>query len=311
MKGLKVFCVWVLAITVTVLDGQSRIAYLKTREEKELDAKEWSANLNVVSVPFQFSGTNILINVDLGHKNGLFILDTGAPALVINEPHPQKDVLANGVNGSLSMEDTTIKFLKIEQAEWRNISAYALDLRQLETRNRLKILGLLGYELLKKHELLIAPKEHVLYLLPPDETTYAGLSQPMVKIPLVLEEHLPIIEVKINGKTWKFGIDTGAESNLISDACLAALSTSFYQKKGINNVRGLDKKVKSCQIVELNEIEIGSLVFGKVDFTAMNFDHIAAQSGIQLDGLIGSALLSKMKFSINYRKRNFKIWEKY
>ncbi|MDX2070731.1 MAG: pepsin/retropepsin-like aspartic protease family protein [Haliscomenobacter sp.] len=311
MKGLKVFCVWVLAIAVTVVDGQSRIAYLKTREKKELDSKEWTSNLNVVSVPFQFSGTNILINVDLGHKNGLFILDTGAPALVINDPHPKKEVLANGVNGALSMEDTTIRFVKIEQVEWRNISAYALDLRQLETRNRLKILGLVGYELLKKHEVLIAPKEQILYLLPADESSFSGLPQPMVKIPVALEEHIPIIEVKINGKNWKFGIDTGAESNLISAECLTALSTAVYQKKGIDNVRGLDKKVKSCQIVELNNLEIGNLVFEKIDFTAIDFDHIAAQSGIQLDGLIGSALLSKMKFSINYRKRNFKIWEKY
>jgi hypothetical protein len=311
MKGLKVFCVWVLAIAVTVVDGQSRIAYLKTRENKVLDAKESSANLNVISIPFQFSGSNFLIEADLGASTGLFLLDTGSPALVINKPHPKKEVAASGVHASLYMEDTMVKLLKIQEAEWKNISAYALDLRQLEAKNRVSILGLVGYGLLKKYELMIAPKEHMLYLLDSDESFFQGLPQPLAKIAVTLVDHLPIIEIEIEGLTWRFGIDTGAESNLISEKCLAALSQSFYQKKGINNVRGLDKKVKSCQIVGLNKIEIGSLAFEKVDFTVMDFGHIAAQSGIHLDGLIGSDLLSKMKFSINYRKRSFKIWEKY
>ena len=311
MKGLKVFCVWVLAIAVTVVDGQSRIAYLKTRENKELDVKESSSNLNTISIPFQFSGTNFLIEADLGNRTGLFLLDTGSPALVINKPHPKKEVAASGVHSSLDMEDTTVKSLKIHEVEWKNIPAYAVDLRQLEDKNHVSILGLVGYGLLKKHELLIAPKEHMLYLMDSDESFFSGLPQPLAKTVVTLEDHLPIIEIEIEGRTWRFGIDTGAESNLISEKCLAAISPSFYQKGGTNNVRGLDKKVKPCQIIEINEIEIGSLAFQKVDFTAMDFDHIAAQSGIHLDGLIGSALLSKMKFSINYRKRNFKIWEKY
>jgi hypothetical protein len=311
MKGLKVFCVWVLAIAVTVVDGQSRIAYLKTRENKELDSKEWTSNLNIINIPFQFSGTNFLIEADLGAKTGLFLLDTGSPALVINKPHPKKEVDASGVHAPLDVEDTTVKSLKINEVEWKNIPAYAVDLRQLEVKNRVSILGLVGYGLLKKHELMIAPKEHMLYLLDSDESFFQSLPQPLAKTAVTLVDHLPIIEIEIEGRTWRFGIDTGAESNLISEKCLAALSSTFYQEKGIDNVRGLDKKVKSCKIVEINEIGIGGLHFENLNFTEMNFDHIAEQIGLPLDGIIGSALLSKMKFSINYRKKNFKIWEKY
>lgn len=311
MKGLKVFCVWVLAITVTVVDGQSRIAFLKTREEKELDAKEWSANLNTISAPFQFVGTNMLVQVDLGHQKGLFLLDTGAPAVVINDPHPKAEVPANGVNAALNMEDTTIRFLKINQAEWKNVQAYALDLRQLETRNRTKILGLIGYNLLKKYELMIAPKEQMLYLLSADETTLASNNEPLAKTGFVLEDHLPILEVQIGGRTWKFGIDTGAESNLISEKCIRSLPASLYREKGVNNVRGLDKTVKACTMLDLHQLELADLKFEEVEFTTLNFDHITTSNGVQLDGLIGSDLLSKIKFSINYRKRIFKIWERY
>lgn len=311
MTGLKVFCVWVLAIAVTVVDGQSRIAYIKTRETTALDAKEWSTNSEVVAIPFQFSGTNILLEAELSNQKGLFILDTGAPTLIINEPHPKKEVAANGVNAAFDMENTVVKLFKIDKAEWKNIPAYALDLQQLESSNKQKLLGLIGYSVLKKHELLIAPKEHMLYLLPVDESLRLDERMPLAMTNLVLEDHLPIIEVKIEGHTWRFGIDTGAESNLINEDCLSQLTASFYEQKGINNIRGLDKKTQTRKILRLQKIAIGGLGFDQVDFTEMNFDHLSEGNTLKLDGIIGSDLLSKMKFSLNYRKKNFKIWEKY
>ncbi|MBK9492617.1 MAG: retropepsin-like domain-containing protein [Haliscomenobacter sp.] len=311
MTGLKVFCVWVLAIAVTVVDGQSRIAYVKTQETTVLDAKEWSTNSEVVAIPFQFSGTNILLEAELSNQKGLFILDTGAPTLIINEPHPKKEVAANGVNAAFDMENTVVKLFKIDKAEWKNIPAYALDLQQLESSNKQKLLGLIGYSVLKKHELLIAPKEHMLYLLPVDESLRLDERMPLAITNLVLEDHLPIIEVKIEGHTWRFGIDTGAESNLISEKCLSQLTASFYEQKGINNIRGLDKITQTRKILRLQKIAIGGLGFVQVDFTEMNFDHLSEGNTLKLDGIIGSDLLSKMKFSLNYRKKNFKIWEKY
>ena len=98
---------------------------------------------------------------------------------------------------------------------------------------------------------------------------------------------------------------------MISEKCLSQLTASFYEQKGINNIRGLDKITQTRKILRLRKIAIGGLGFDQVDFTEINFDHLSEDNTLKIDGIIGSDLLSKMKFSINYRKKNFKIWEKY
>jgi hypothetical protein len=311
VKGLKVFCVWVLAITVTVVDGQSSIAYLKTRGKNTSSVSEWPLSQQAIVVPFQFSGNHILIQAELGQEKGWFLLDTGSPALILNEAHPKKEVAANGVNAAVDMEYTTVKWFRIEQAEWKNLAAFALDLRQLEASNRHKLLGLIGYDVLRKSELLVDPQQKLLYLLPADELHLLTESNWLTRCSIGFEDHLPIVEIELDGRSWRFGIDTGAEANLINSDGLALLSADFYQTKGWNNIRGVDQQSQLCPVIHVQKCAIGGVNFGQTDFTVLNLKHLTDAGGIQLDGIIGSDLLNRIKYSINYRKRSFTIWEKY
>ncbi len=289
------------SFTVLTLVGQSKVAYLnadKVKLSKERAAK------NTISVPYKIVGGHFMVEADLNRERGLFILDTGAPSLVINQNVLEKKLEGAGVNDNFFAAETTVELFRWRNEEWKKLPALAIDLQHLEKNNKERILGLIGYDLIRQSELIFDTRNRQLLISTgTDEPKIAGLA-PDSQFPLLIRGHLPLVELKIGGQIFRFGVDTGAESNLLDQKCLEKLDASLYREVGIDRVTGVDAKVRSCKVMQISELELG----GKANFTIMDLSHLDKFQDFKIDGLIGSDLLNQFIFSINYRKRQLNIW---
>ncbi|MGC4039815.1 MAG: retropepsin-like aspartic protease [Flavobacterium sp.] len=109
-----------------------------------------------------------------------------------------------------------------------------------------------------------------------------------------------ILPVKINGKTYRFLLDTGAP-NLLSKRVLSELNIQNTKKI---NVHDSNHKVDTLEMVSIPHMQIGDLDF--VDNVALSSDldnHFVLKC-FKLDGFIGSNLLknSILKISLKDKK---------
>ncbi|TCD00383.1 retropepsin-like aspartic protease [Pedobacter psychroterrae] len=108
----------------------------------------------------------------------------------------------------------------------------------------------------------------------------------------------PIINVTINGKTYRFLLDTGA-GNTITKKLFDELTPEVIKKIPISDA---NNQADSLSIVNLKEITIGNLVFNNIP-SAVPKDSLIFDC-LKIDGFIGSNMLrnSIVQFSSKTRK---------
>lgn len=122
---------------------------------------------------------------------------------------------------------------------------------------------------------------------------------------------MPIIEVKIQDKTHKFMLDSGANINVLDKAAFDALNDSSIEKfesKGFTTASGdstdnvfkanIDFKHKQRKFNETFEILDMSGPFGS----------IAAKDGVKIQGILGSHFFKKHRWTIDFE--NLIVWTK-
>ncbi len=115
------------------------------------------------------------------------------------------------------------------------------------------------------------------------------------------------MEVKIGKEYLKFGIDTGAEINLMPKKFREKLAQEWVPQKttfasGVTNHRMkiLEGKIRKIQIGEFTLENV------KMHMTQKKF--LRRMLNTYVDGIMGVAFLQDMKISINYRTQEIGFW---
>lgn len=115
----------------------------------------------------------------------------------------------------------------------------------------------------------------------------------------------PIVETQINGKTFRFWLDSGAGVNVISSKVAEAAGVPFDEKNRIAISSSIPKKVSgsACNIetLSLGEItcsNVPALVFDKKDLTF----RLLGIKLMQIDGIIGWPLLKKLDMQLDFNQ---------
>ena len=104
-----------------------------------------------------------------------------------------------------------------------------------------------------------------------------------------------VIPVAINGKEFRFLLDTGAP-NVISKKVLEELNLVNTKKINVSDANNLEQ---SMQAVEIPKIEIGNLTFENQVALVYDLDNHNILSCFKIDGFIGSNLLKKSILKIS------------
>lgn len=281
--------------------------------QKEIQSTEET----VVRVPFKMAGNLIAVPVTINGEEKMFLLDSGAPVVVLNSKYlPKREdgsrALANtqGVNGQISgMDIHQIESLEFGGLRMENEDLLSMELGHLEDQLDFEIHGLIGYELIKSHDLLFDYDNQTLTLLDPahlDQYTDNFLhKQNIDKVDFELQGHIPVFKGQVAGKSYTFGLDCGAESNLMESKLHQELQSSL-RRSSEDELVGADNHPVMVQKGELKKLSLGNTTFKNSPTMFNDMSHLNDGYHLSLDGLLGYPVLSGQQTLLSYSRNE--LW---
>ncbi|MEM8907058.1 MAG: retropepsin-like aspartic protease [Bacteroidota bacterium] len=261
--------------------------------------------------PFQLQGGLILVEACVDDHKTPFLLDSGAPNLFINGVVDQESAnfSALGVNGSLDIAEHSVQSFQLGNIHQREVQAYQLDISHLEEAKDCKMGGIIGYDQIKNHEILIDYQNEELTIVEPGNMLSRPELQVQECIPFSVEGHFAVIKVSIADKQYNFGIDTGAETNVLHKKLYRKLKKRAIESTNKISIRGIDRNTSNVLKCELKALQIADKTYENLEFVFADLKHLNKAYGIQLHGLLGYPFLKTHLYSLNYRDGELCFWE--
>lgn len=304
---VKLINLFALVLMVGTMLGQNSIAYL--RSSLNTNTVATAAISDEEAIPFDLIRGMIVMNAQVDQTDGQFILDTGAPLMIINDQPEQTTLKATSFKQEVAIGETTIDVFNWAGAEEKKMDALVLDISHLESAFDLPLTGMIGYNALKQYEIFFDYEKQFVLRYRARKNKLHENATPIYSIPFQFYDHLPVITIKIGKRRFRFGLDTGACANLIDQSILEKLSEELYIDSTDEEVQGLDQSVDKVKALIMKHIEVKELAVEDLKFLATDLSQLQSTDGRSIDGLLGYSFLSKMKFSINYPKQRIYIWE--
>ena len=114
---------------------------------------------------------------------------------------------------------------------------------------------MIGYSLLKDHELLIDYSSSRLHLFLEGESEYHSKIQALKEVSFQYVAHIPSLECEISGKNFFLGLDTGGSRNLINQASFDGIPKEEVAIKGIETLSGGNKGKINVKIFSVKSIK--------------------------------------------------------
>jgi len=253
-----------------------------------------TGDFNTLVIPIKRVSNLIVIEAKVDTMEGNFILDTGAPYLVLNQtyfrdlPH-HNDQDAGGINGEAGAFQTDIRNFNIAELHFDRLQADVTDLSGIENSRNIKVLGLLGTKLFAKFAITVDLFQNQLYIhkldkngeIPAAEQPY---HDPILKVPFYLADDAILFKASVNDNTMWFAFDTGAETNLI-DYRQAKKLMPTLQIINRSKLTGIGGSSFEVIYAHFDKLEVGGRAFinNKVIITSLEKKWVK-RLGIMLTG---------------------------
>lgn len=264
-------------------------------------------------VPFTLKGGLMIVEAKINDSIGNFVIDTGAEGLVLNSRHfrgtADESRRFYGVSGrGKSLRVSKNNRMLVDAVVYENLSADVIDLSSIENQKSIKIAGLIGFSLLKDFEIMFNYRERYLSLSRLDENGQVIDPMPFMKkkvdsLVFVFGNFIPVIEATVNGIPKKFGIDTGAEINLLDLKRSKDIMSMFLPMRTIS-LAGSDNTESEVLAGRLLRVAIlEKYRCAPMGTILVSMENLNAIYQTNLDGILGFEFLSPWLFSINYKKQ--------
>lgn len=240
----------------------------------------------------------VFIEALLSDKKVVFLLDSGAPSIILNEKYitvkKNNQIDFIGVSGKGTSSKVIMSKFNWNGFIIKNMRVNVIDLSHLEIVFNEPFHGLIGYEQLSHFSFHINYKNETINLWRDFDKTNHNI---IGEIPFTISNHLPIIKVSIRDKILKFGLDTGAGSNLLDIKFKSVLKKSF-DSIGESILKGGDKNGRNVIQVALHDISINDVPYKKMKTVLTNIVHLTDSFG-DIDGLLGYEFLKQKNMIIS------------
>ena len=289
-----------------VADAQEHVAFFDAATSYE--AADESPYLNSTIVPFRMIEGMMLVEASINNQLGNYIIDTGAPTLVINEQPIQSTIRGRGISQGLLTAEVEVDAFDWSGIHKEKLSAFKVDISHLEEVSGETIAGIIGYDILKEVELLMDYSNKAVQLSAV-KTKELYQRKPIAVIPFTMQGHLPVIKVKIGKKKLRLALDTASESNILDDSIYKKISSAGLKNTMEGELQGVDQEIKKVLISTISETTVKGLPFTDMKYLFTDLSHLKKESGIYIDGLLGYPFFKQEKMSINYKERKIYVWE--
>jgi len=276
------------------------------------------------TIQFSRAGNLILIRARADTTEGYFILDTGAPYLILNMTYfrgypgnPGPDGAQGGITGSVtSATPTRVKKLSMGGFHYHAIEADRINLGHIEDSKGVKILGLLGMQLFKRFEMIIDYENSLIHLHLIQKKEARVYKSEMLRdtstyntFPIIIKDNKLLINAFVGGKMLSFVIDTGAESNIIDSRLPNRVFTNITINRRVVLAGNGQKKIEALY-GDMSDFKIGDVAISKLPFLVTNLEAMCTAYNVScLDGMLGFDFLSLHKIGFNFVTRKMYIWK--
>ncbi len=275
-------------------------------------------DFKTIVIPIKRAQNLIIIQAKIDSTEGNFILDTGAPYLVLNQTyfrdaiHYGDQEESGGVNGDASSFHTLVKSFNIAELNYDRLQADVTDLSAIENSRGIKVLGLLGTKLFSKFAITVDLFQNVLYIhkLDKDGTIPAGeqvYHDPFLKMPFNYANNTIYLKAEINENTFWFAFDTGAETNLI-DYRLSKKIMASIQIINRSKLTGIGGSTYELIYARFDKLFIGGRTFENNKFLIASMDKMGKSYGHSVDGMLGFDFFARGVFTLNFVKKEFEMY---
>lgn len=292
------------------LTSQSEVAFLSVEADRSTVLAEIDGKVNKMSLPFELERNLIWIKATVDAQAGHYILDTGAPTLLINDRGEQagKQNVGHGSGGSVALAEHRVTSFELGGVDQGAQQAYRIDLSSMEARTGRVLHGMVGYEQLDDYELFIDYPARELQLLPAKKNELHATTSPQLSVRFTYVDHLPVIVLKQGKRKLRFAIDTGAGSNLLHITDAGELPPSIQLNEFGVNVHGLDGNAANLQAGRFQQLQLVNEDVSATDFVLTDLSHLQPAEGSCIDGILGTAFLKAYRISIDYHRNKLHFW---
>lgn len=270
-----------------------------------------------LSIPLKRAGKLLMIETKIDGQTGNLVFDTGASGLVLNSTYFRdynrfETTQPNSITGSVGKTyRTTVDSLEINGILYRNKTADLAELGHIENRRGIKVLGLFGFELIRKYEIIIDIRNNEIKLLRTDKNGnringIAHSFQSDFTQKIVEKNNILFLVGEVGGKSLKFCLDTGAEINAISSNLQkGVLSTITINRR--SRLAGANSATTEVFYGSMNDFSFGSKKLDNMQTVVTNLSSLMEAYDMQFSGVLGFDFIEKGVICINMKKNQLGI----
>lgn len=319
---------FILLLSITGVSAKAKnysdsLPYKKMLLEIDKAAGNFAADSVSCIIRFSRVGNLILLRAKADTTEGNFILDTGAPGLVLNITYFRNYAISTDVNevqngiagGETVVRKTQLAKFSFDCVKTGVVSADLINLGHIENSKGIKIHGLIGLSVFREFEMIIDYEKSLLYLhritkkearsyksrLLADASSYST-------VPIELWNDKIIARTIIAGKKLRLIIDSGAESNVLDSRLPGKVFDNIDIIKRIQ-LSGTGQTKVEALYGTLNDLTIGDQHTGRLPFIITNLEKSCLADNNCIDGILGFDFLSLHKIGFNFVNNKMYIWK--
>jgi len=198
-----------------------------------------------------------------------------------------------------------------------DITAELIDFAHIENAKKTDLVGLIGYAVFTDFEVLFDYEASLLVLIRIDkngnqmEPLPRWEYKPLGDAPVITSGHISMVWLKFGSKQEKkFGLDSGAEQNLLSNAAGKRFLKENFEIRRRVKLRGAGHQSIEVLSGLLQNASLDTFTFKPMATLLTNLSQINATYQTDVDGILGYEFLSQRPMSINHRKKRITFYVK-
>jgi len=256
-------------------------------------------------IPFEKSSGLLLVNAVINGLEGKLVFDTGADHILINNSETKYDTKAEAsflsLTGDKASSEITLESFVMGAFKAKYLTAYAADLSLIEKHLGLKILGIFGAGLLDSELIEIDIEEGVIEIYSRKNIDTRSFKL-LDKFPVCFKNGIPLIELNMNGESFKFLLDTGSSVSIVDSAILEKHPGNFMQTDKKFDLLTAASESSDRYYYNSYGMSLASMPFANLRMAVMDLSSVNNQLEIPVSGILSLDDLPFESIIIDYKK---------
>ncbi|SMG16478.1 Aspartyl protease [Sphingobacterium psychroaquaticum] len=251
---------------------------------------------------FRFMGGLMFVEAQVNGQTGWFMMDTGSnSSFVLNSVYFKGNETGQevkGMSGSQRILNVQVDSLVWGGLRLDHIILPAMNFSSMVAEPGKPILGLIGSGFLRNYQMLMNFASRKIWLNKHSTTIteVEGLT-PTLKLPFSLVGGFPVAEATVNGRAYRFVMDTGATDNILDSSLEDSIRTIWREKAAVT-MQDAGAAGQTVRRGNLQRLTVGGLQMDGIEMSISKLPRFDIENNIY--GILGFQFFKYFFVDFNY-----------